>query len=77
MAADHRIRQTRDWLRINGQPDATDEDATLELAQACGRMPGGSCSNAGSEYCDFECPFRDEDDEDDEFYAGDEERDDE
>lgn len=28
----------------------------------CGELPphlGGGCSNAGSEQCDFECPFRD------------------
>ncbi len=29
--------------------------------QECGEIPpdlGGGCSSAGSEYCDFECPFR-------------------
>lgn len=30
--------------------------------QECGELPehlGGGCSAAGSEYCDFDCPFRD------------------
>jgi hypothetical protein len=29
--------------------------------QECGELPkdlGGGCSMSGSEYCDFECPFR-------------------
>jgi hypothetical protein len=29
--------------------------------QECGELPedlGGGCSHAGSEYCEFECPFR-------------------
>jgi hypothetical protein len=32
-------------------------------SENCGEYPpsmGGGCSMAGSEYCDFECPFRDE-----------------
>ena len=31
--------------------------------QECGRLPehlGGGCQLAGTEHCDFECPFRDE-----------------
>ena len=38
----------------------------------CGRLPphlGGGCSKAGSEDCDFECPFRDRP----ELFEGDEE----
>lgn len=48
--------------------DCRFEDALME----CGRLPkemGGGCTKAGSEDCDFGCPFRDEmygeDDEDD------------
>jgi len=25
----------------------------------CGRMPGGGCLKAGTEECDFECPYND------------------
>ena len=31
--------------------------------QECGQLPkhlGGGCQLAGTEYCDFECPFREE-----------------
>jgi len=33
--------------------------------QECGKVPAaqGGCLMAGTEYCDFECPFRDEDEE--------------
>lgn len=40
------------------------EDCEMERAMdKCGRLPpklGGGCTKAGSEYCDFDCPFRDE-----------------
>jgi hypothetical protein len=38
-----------------------DEEDELELAiQECGIIPDdGGCQLAGTEYCDFECPFRD------------------
>lgn len=45
-----------DWL----------EDEYDELEEAfdeCGRLPpelGGGCQLAGTEHCDFDCPFRDE-----------------
>lgn len=39
-------------------------DCTLESAMSeCGRLPGhlgGGCTMAGTEFCDFECPLRDE-----------------
>lgn len=40
----------------------SDEQDDFEAAlMECGRIsPGGPCMNAGTEYCDFECPFRDE-----------------
>lgn len=28
-------------------------------AQECGRLSDGTCTLAGTEHCDFECPFRD------------------
>lgn len=39
-----------------------DECTNERDMENCGELPphlGGGCSNAGSEYCDFECPFRD------------------
>jgi hypothetical protein len=37
-----------------------DDDEIDEFDEAlmnCGQMPDGSCTQAGTEYCDFECPF--------------------
>ena len=40
-----------------------DEDDEMEsLAQACGLYTNGQCSMAGTEHCDFECPWRDSED---------------
>lgn len=43
--------------------DCDCDDCTEERAMdECGEYPahlGGGCANAGSEYCEFECPFRD------------------
>ncbi len=55
----YRIRETLEFIQINGDPDATEEDALDDLLEECGQMPGGGCTQAGTEYCDFECPFRD------------------
>lgn len=51
------IREVREHLQINGNPDANDEDAIDGLMDECGQDGSGYCSQAGSEYCDFECPF--------------------
>jgi len=40
--------------------DFTEEDALEELAQECGKMSDGSCTLAGTEYCDWDCPFSEE-----------------
>lgn len=55
----HAIKETREYLELNydPDPDADDEDAFGYLMDECGQSPGGGCSMAGSEYCDFECPF--------------------
>lgn len=61
-ARDPRILRHLDYLRCNGDPDATYADAEELMMQDCGRLPadlGGVCQLAGSEYCDFECPWRD------------------
>jgi hypothetical protein len=34
-----------------------DEDDFEEALQNCGQIRGGGCMKAGSEECDFECPF--------------------
>lgn len=42
--------------------DYDDEEDEWEAAmQECGQTREGGCSLAGTEYCDFDCPFRDED----------------
>jgi hypothetical protein len=35
----------------------TDDDAIEELMGECGQDRHGSCSLAGTEYCDWDCPF--------------------
>ena len=52
------VRETKEHLQINGDGDADDEDAIEHLLDECGMQADGDCLNAGSEYCDFECPFR-------------------
>ena len=34
-----------------------DEDAIEELLSECGQTPDGYCTLAGTEYCDWDCPF--------------------
>lgn len=37
-----------------------EEDEFEEAVQECGIIPSdGGCQLSGTEYCDFECPFRD------------------
>lgn len=36
------------------------DDETAEAEMNCSMRPDGQCGQAGSEYCDFVCPFRDE-----------------
>jgi len=53
-------------------PSEQDEDDAMreemkwiEAMQECGKVPAaqGGCLMAGTEFCDFECPFRDEDED--------------
>lgn len=43
--------------------DGPDDD--FDPADECGLMDDGQCMSAGSEWCDFECPYRDS-----EMFAG-------
>ena len=53
-----KLKEIEDWLLIN-----TDEDVEVDAVEYawgnCGRDQYGNCGHAGSEYCEFECPFRD------------------
>lgn len=43
-------------------PDYGELDEEEEAAAECGLLPahlGGGCTLAGTEHCDFECPYRD------------------
>ena len=66
-----RIEETKEHHELNSDPPDddefdgyTDEDAIEDLMDECGQTRDGDCSLAGTEYCDFECPFRDDDEED-------------
>lgn len=68
----YRIEEEKEYMNLNydreywddADDGFTDEDAIENLMDECGQDRSGSCSLAGTEYCDFECPFRDDDDED-------------
>jgi len=45
-------------------PRECDEPEDDDMSE-CGLSPDGQCSLAGSEWCDFECAYRDS-----EFFAG-------
>lgn len=51
------IKETREYLELNCDPDANDDDALDYLSDECGQDASGACSLAGTEYCDWECPF--------------------
>jgi len=40
------------------EPDEPDDGM-----DECGMLPDGTCMLAGTEHCDFECKYRDEDDQ--------------
>lgn len=41
--------------------DFDDDDEWENAMQECGQSRYGGCTLAGTEFCDFDCPFRDED----------------
>lgn len=57
------INETKEHMNLNYQSDDedgfTDDDALDELMGECGKGPSGYCSKAGTEECEFECPFAD------------------
>ena len=49
---------SRDISSDDYDDDFDDEDEELAEAEMnCGLMPDGGCSLAGTEYCDWSCPF--------------------
>ena len=62
-----RVAETKEHMDLNyDHPEPfdddednsfTDEDALEELLGECGQGRDGYCTLAGTEYCDFECPF--------------------
>lgn len=62
----HAIKETKEFMNLNHQRDLVDddddgsfndEDALDSLMEDCGKDGSGRCSLAGTEYCDWECPF--------------------
>lgn len=55
------IVETKEHHHLNYDEDEddpyTDDDAIEDLMAECGKHGGGFCSLAGTEYCDWECPF--------------------
>lgn len=49
--------ETDYFLAGNEYEEGDDENAEAEMN--CGEMPDGGCSLAGTEYCDWSCPFSD------------------
>lgn len=47
-----------DYIEDETQWD--DDDEMDEAEMNCGELPEGGCSLAGTEYCDWSCPFSDD-----------------
>ena len=58
---DHRIRDMLEHMNLNWEREDgeswIEEDAVNALANECGLQGNGHCTLAGSEYCEWECPF--------------------
>lgn len=56
-----RVAEMKEHLNLNVSrddgEDHTDGDAIDALMDECGKDRHGLCSMAGTEYCDWECPF--------------------
>lgn len=54
-----RLEEAKNFLDDNYDDGPHGDDDALEhLSQECGKLDDGSCMYAGSEQCEFECPFR-------------------
>jgi len=57
------VSDPRGFTPWKHEPDEFDRDADEDCEEFddfdCGLIEGGLCMNAGSEWCDFECPMRD------------------
>jgi hypothetical protein len=55
------IRDRKEYAECNydfdDDEEFTDDDAIDELMGECGKGRDGYCSLAGTEYCDWDCPF--------------------
>lgn len=56
---EHAIKDRKEHAESNydNADEFTDDDAIEELMGECGKDRSGSCSLAGTEYCDWDCPF--------------------
>jgi hypothetical protein len=53
------VKERLEHLELNwgSDDDPTEGDAIEDLIADCGMDASGHCSKAGSEECDWECPF--------------------
>lgn len=49
-----------DLCEVEDEPTDPEEDWWDQKAEECGLGSDGYCMLAGTEHCDFECPFRDD-----------------
>jgi hypothetical protein len=59
-AARERADKEADFDGDHSALDPEEEDEMQSALDECHMLGDGTCMAAGSEYCDFECPFRDE-----------------
>ena len=52
------MRERQEWADANMSEDDADAfDPVEDAMQQCGMTSDGYCMLAGTEYCDWECPF--------------------
>lgn len=59
-AAEREEYEAEDDWRYDDDYDDFDDEGTDEFEESlmnCGQLPDGTCTKAGSEECDWECPF--------------------
>lgn len=61
MADMRKLQERQEWADANMDEESADAFDPVEDAMGeCGLTDDGFCMLAGTEYCDFDCPFRDE-----------------